>query len=151
MAASQPIENQQRSHEGFEKKHYMECTTRGLAEHYRGRPRGRVPGDGALAPPDPVPRPDGYRSVARDAPLTARHRAGTPAPRGGEERDTMAEYRVFQGKDTKQVDGHTTRPADPTAWYYEPSDYEGDVLYSASYPTEEEARTAAEMEFGEVE
>jgi len=63
----------------------------------------------------------------------------------------MAEYRVFQGKDTKQVDGHTTRPADPTAWYYELSDYEGDVLYSASYPTEEEARTAAEMEFGEVE
>jgi hypothetical protein len=28
MAAPQPIENQQRLYEGFEKKHYMECTTR---------------------------------------------------------------------------------------------------------------------------
>src|SRR5215471_15777240 len=27
MAAPQPIENQQRSYEVFEKKHYMECTT----------------------------------------------------------------------------------------------------------------------------
>jgi hypothetical protein len=26
MTASQPIENQQRSYEVFEKKHYMECT-----------------------------------------------------------------------------------------------------------------------------
>src|SRR5262249_44491676 len=33
---------------------------------YRGRPRGGVPGDGALAPTDPVPRPEGYRSVARE-------------------------------------------------------------------------------------
>src|SRR5262245_3469464 len=29
MAASQPIENQQRSYEVFEQKHYMECTTHG--------------------------------------------------------------------------------------------------------------------------
>src|SRR6516165_9365046 len=28
MAAPQPIENPQRSYEVFEKKHYMECTTR---------------------------------------------------------------------------------------------------------------------------
>jgi len=27
MAALQPVENQQRSYEVFEKKHYMECTT----------------------------------------------------------------------------------------------------------------------------
>src|SRR5262245_34646184 len=31
MAAPRPIENQQRSFEVFEKKHYMECTTRVLA------------------------------------------------------------------------------------------------------------------------
>jgi hypothetical protein len=30
MAAPQPIENQQRSYEVVEKKHYMECTTETL-------------------------------------------------------------------------------------------------------------------------
>jgi len=63
----------------------------------------------------------------------------------------MAEYRVFQGKTTQQVDGHTRRAADAEAWYYEPLYYEGEVLYSASYPTEEAAKTAADVEFGEVE
>src|SRR5262245_38902595 len=32
MAASQPIENQQRSYKVFEKKHYMECTTKQKAQ-----------------------------------------------------------------------------------------------------------------------
>jgi len=63
----------------------------------------------------------------------------------------MAEYRVFQGKTTQQVDGHTRRAADAEAWYYAPLYYEGAVLYSASYPTEEAAKTAADVEFGEVE
>lgn len=63
----------------------------------------------------------------------------------------MAEYRVFQGKTTRQIDGHTTHEAEPEGWYYEPSDYEGDVLYSEPYATEEEARTAAEMDLGEAE
>ena len=31
MGASQPIENQQRSYEVLEKKHYMECTTPAIA------------------------------------------------------------------------------------------------------------------------
>ena len=35
MAAPQPIENQQRSHEVFEKKHYMECTDADLARMKR--------------------------------------------------------------------------------------------------------------------
>lgn len=38
----------------------------------------------------------------------------------------MAEYRVFQGKETKQIDEQTTRPAEAESWYYEPSD--GHVL-----------------------
>jgi hypothetical protein len=63
----------------------------------------------------------------------------------------MADYRIFQEKTTKQVDGHTTRPANPEAWYYEPLDHEGDVLYSEGYPTENAARAAADAEFSEVE
>ena len=34
MAASQPIKNQQRSYKVFEKKHYMECTTRFRPQHW---------------------------------------------------------------------------------------------------------------------
>jgi hypothetical protein len=49
------------------------------------------------------------------------------------------------------VDGHTRRAADAEAWYYAPLYYEGAGLYSASYPTEEAAKTAADVEFGEVE
>jgi hypothetical protein len=37
----------------------------------------------------------------------------------------MAEYRVFQGNETTQIDEHTTRPAEAESWYYEPSDYAG--------------------------
>lgn len=63
----------------------------------------------------------------------------------------MADYRIFQGKDTKQIDGHTTRPAQAEGWYYEPSDYESDVLYSSPYMSKEDAETAAAMEFDETE
>ena len=58
----------------------------------------------------------------------------------------MNPYRFFQGASTRQVDGHTGRPADPQAWYYEPADYEGDVLYSAPYATRAEAEDAAARE-----
>jgi hypothetical protein len=60
----------------------------------------------------------------------------------------MVNYRVFQGRDTRQIDGHTGKAADAEAWYYEPSDYEGDVLYSVAYASEEAAYEAAEEEFG---
>jgi beta-carotene hydroxylase len=68
-------------------------------------------------------------------------------PRGQEERG-MENYRVFQGKDTRQVDGHTGKAALKDSWYYEPSDYEGDVLYSVAYASREAAYEAAEEEFG---
>lgn len=54
--------------------------------------------------------------------------------------------RLFQGKDTRQIDGHTTQPAEPDGWYYEPSDYEGDTLWSPPYPTREAAEAAAEAQ-----
>lgn len=63
----------------------------------------------------------------------------------------MADYRVFQGKTTTQRDSQTGTAADPEGWYYEPVDHKGDVLYSEAYATEEEAREAADAEFGEDE
>ena len=52
-------------------------------------------------------------------------------------------YRLFQGWETRQIDGHTGKPAMPTAWYFEPADYEGDVLYSADYADRAAAEEAA--------
>jgi hypothetical protein len=63
----------------------------------------------------------------------------------------MADYRVFQGKTTQQRDRHTHTAADPEGWYYEPVDHQGATLYSEAYATEEEAREAADAEFGEYE
>lgn len=58
----------------------------------------------------------------------------------------MADYRIFPGINTSQIDGHTGRPADPNGWYYEPTDYKGDVLYSESYSTAKAARIAAQID-----
>ena len=50
--------------------------------------------------------------------------------------------RVFPGHATRQV---TTigRPADAEKFYFEPADYDGDVLFSMSYTTETDALAAA--------
>ena len=53
-------------------------------------------------------------------------------------------YRILQGKETQQITGHTREPATATAWYWEPADDEGDVLYSNAYTEAEEAARAAE-------
>ncbi len=44
-------------------------------------------------------------------------------------------YRVFCGRATRQItaDG---KAADASRWYWEPVDYDGDVLWSGSYATE---------------
>lgn len=54
--------------------------------------------------------------------------------------------RVFQGQTTKQLDGHTGQAAQADAWYYEPDDYTGDVLWSEPFATREAAEQAAEAE-----
>src|SRR5262249_14673649 len=65
MGASQPIENQQRSYEGFEKKHDMECTTPAAAR--KGEPASRAhSGDGHM----------GALQGARPDALLTRHRHG---------------------------------------------------------------------------
>ena len=58
-------------------------------------------------------------------------------------REASCETRVFQGHESRQVtpDG---RPLDADRWYYEPADYEGDVMWCAtSYASREEAARAA--------
>ena len=52
-------------------------------------------------------------------------------------------YRVFQGKDTRQVEPNGKKPR-PREWFYEPVDYEGDTLWSYGYSSKEEAMKAAE-------
>ena len=52
-------------------------------------------------------------------------------------------FRVFRGKNTQQIDGHTSKPARGSAWYFEPLDYEGDTLWSSPFLTETQAGQAA--------
>jgi hypothetical protein len=59
--------------------------------------------------------------------------------------------RIFQGTDTRQLDGHTRRPAEAEAWYYEPDDYAGDVLWSPPYPSRAAAEAAAAASLTEEE
>ena len=62
----------------------------------------------------------------------------------------MTAYRIFQGHTTRQINGHTTRAAEPQGWYYEPADYEGDVLYSEPFRSREDAEAAAEAGLEEL-
>lgn len=59
--------------------------------------------------------------------------------------------RVFRGDTTRQVDdsGPSATPADPEKWYYEPRDYEGDMLWSRGYDSYAEAYHAAEAVISE--
>lgn len=54
--------------------------------------------------------------------------------------------RVFQGCETKQVNGVSGKLADAEAWYWEPSDYDGDVLWSKPLASRKEAVEAAKDE-----
>jgi hypothetical protein len=52
-------------------------------------------------------------------------------------------WRFFQGHDTQQVDAHTRKPAQAEAWYAEPDEYDGEVLYSDPFVTRAEAEAWA--------
>lgn len=54
----------------------------------------------------------------------------------------MEKVRIFRGDETNQLDSDGHR-ADPEKWYYEPSDYEGDVLWSRGYGSRADAYHAA--------
>lgn len=53
-------------------------------------------------------------------------------------------YRIFPGSETRQLQGHTHEPAVEQGWYWQPRDYQGDVLYSNPYADAEEAGLAGE-------
>jgi hypothetical protein len=55
-------------------------------------------------------------------------------------------WRFYQGQDTQRVDAHTRKPAQAEAWYVEPADYEGIVLYSEPFVTRDEAETWAKAQ-----
>jgi hypothetical protein len=57
---------------------------------------------------------------------------------------TIDGIRFFLGADTQQVDGVTLAAAEPDQWYYEPADYDGDVLWSQGYCDLDTAREVAE-------
>lgn len=54
----------------------------------------------------------------------------------------MRVNRVFQGKETLQR-AWDNRKASPELWYWEPADYDGDVLWSEGYATKIEAAEAS--------
>lgn len=58
-----------------------------------------------------------------------------------EEIASAKKCRVFRGDETGQLrfDG---KPADPERWYYEPVDYDGDVLWSRGYESRADAEWA---------
>lgn len=49
-------------------------------------------------------------------------------------------YRIFQGNETRQINGVTGQPANQAAWYCEPEDYAGDVLWSPPLATKAAAQ-----------
>ena len=60
--------------------------------------------------------------------------------------DPLRSYRVFQGKETQQVvvNERGIFPADAEHWHWEPSEYDGRILYSKGYATRGDAIYAAE-------
>ncbi len=51
--------------------------------------------------------------------------------------------RIFPGRATKQLT-HDGKPADSASWYWEPADYDGDVLWDRAYVDIDAARAAAQ-------
>jgi hypothetical protein len=57
--------------------------------------------------------------------------------------------RIFQGNQTRQINGCTGKPAQATAWYWEPEDYAGDCLWSDPYPTAADAQADADETYAD--
>ena len=51
----------------------------------------------------------------------------------------MDDFRFFQGSSSKQIDFHGNG-AKPESWYWEPTDYTGDMLWSGAFDTKQEAQ-----------
>jgi len=53
----------------------------------------------------------------------------------------VTHYMIFKGNETRQLDIHG-KPARQDSWYYEPADYEGDILWSNPFKTKKEVLQA---------
>lgn len=93
--------------------------------------------EGAL---DQMARAAGYKNQAHAVGSGVPEFTGTVAEIDAD--DTVDGYRVFRGRDSKQVRPNG-KPLDPRAWYYEPNDYEGDVVFDEGCATREEAQKCA--------
>jgi hypothetical protein len=67
----------------------------------------------------------------------------TTATRPAPQQELRRAWRFYQGRETPRVDAHTRKPAQAEAWYAEPADYEGIVLYSEPFVTRDEAEAWA--------
>jgi hypothetical protein len=65
------------------------------------------------------------------------------ATRHAPQQELRRAWRFYQGRDTPRVDAHTRKPAQAEAWYAEPAEYEGIVLYSEPFVTRDEAEAWA--------
>lgn len=61
-------------------------------------------------------------------------KAATTVTSGGKK------WRIFKGSETGQVDGVTGRPAKSNLYYFEPANYDGDVLWSNGFKSPQQAR-----------
>lgn len=61
--------------------------------------------------------------------------------------ETINNVRLFRGDATEQLQ-HDGRKADPELWYWEPVDYEGDVLWSKGHGCRADAYHAAGLSRG---
>ena len=96
--------------------------------------------------PEPVARTTGcwLQWLRADLPVEhARAYWHTTATRPAPQQELRRAWRFYQGRETPRVDAHTRKPAQAEAWYAEPADYEGIVLYSEPFVTRDEAEAWA--------
>lgn len=72
---------------------------------------------------------------------------GEEVPNGQRKNGAMekisTECRIFLGSETNQINGIGGKPAHPGMWYWEPTDYDGDVLWSVGFDSRAAAKKDA--------
>lgn len=59
-------------------------------------------------------------------------------------RNKMSNFKIFKGNETEKQSA-SCLPANPTLWYWEPNDYDDDVLWSIGFIEKEGAEIAARL------
>jgi hypothetical protein len=112
----------------------------------RGRTTGAVLVGGVGLAAGLVALLDPQGGPQRRAWLREKARAYWRDPSHAPQQELRRAWRFYQGRDTQRVDAHTRKPAQAEAWYVEPADYEGIVLYSEPFVTRDEAETWAQAQ-----